>query len=143
MSRNLTRSLLSARQCELHHLRRCPSTQYQRLRNDDRPQLLHPRLAVSRCQRHRFSTSRSWQAAMSVTKATARKQAQPSMAVAREQAKQQALRDGSAITEDIGVVPNTMVFPMGRNRPSWFTNFKDRWRLERRRFAFRGMDLIQ
>ena len=58
------------------------------------------------------------------------------MVVALEQAKQQALREGQ-IPNDLGLMQDTFVMPFGKNRPSWLKDYKDRWRLEKRRFRLR------
>lgn len=62
--------------------------------------------------------------------------AQPSMAVAMQRAKAQALRDGN-IPNDVGLLPDTIIMPFGKNKPSWFSNYKDRLRLEKKRLAMR------
>lgn len=62
--------------------------------------------------------------------------AQPSMTVAMERAKQQALREGK-VPNDIGLLPDTVIMPFGKNRPSWFSNYKDRVKLERKRLWMR------
>lgn len=65
-----------------------------------------------------------------------RKQTQPSIAAARKAQMQDAFRTGM-IPDDMGLLPETLVMPRGKNRPSWFGNFWGRWRMEKKRFKTR------
>lgn len=75
-------------------------------------------------------------------KPSGKKQAAPSMAVQMANQRQQALREGQ-IPNDMGLLPDTFIMPRGKNRPSWFGNFKDRWLMEKRRARKRLTELAR
>ena len=55
-------------------------------------------------------------------------------------AKEQMLREGQ-YPHDVGLLDDTFIMPSGKNRPRWFTNYKDRMRLERKRLRIRFQEL--
>ena len=134
-----------ARHCELQHLRRCASTRTTRYLNNDLHPLISPRInALPRCQNHPFSTSPPWRAGVAkAIKATARRSTGPSMAVEQEKARKQAMRDGSGMMDDMGLLPGTIVMPSWKNRPSWLKNFRGRLKLERKRWWSRGYEVVR
>ncbi|KAK4539852.1 hypothetical protein LTR36_010313 [Oleoguttula mirabilis] len=70
-----------------------------------------------------------------------KKQSNPSLAVAVAQQQKTAIRAGQ-IPDDIGLLPDTFIMPRGKNRPSWFSNFGGRWRMERKRMRIRMQELL-
>ena len=141
MSRNISKTLLSPRQFQC--LTRCRQSHSARLSGDDTQPLL-PRVAGRYNAPRSFSTSQPWRASsvMRSTKATGRKLSQPSQVVSQKHARDQALRDGETGLDDIGVLPDTFIMPFQENRPSWFTKFKDRLKLEKRRWRTRGAEVM-
>lgn len=71
-----------------------------------------------------------------------KQRASPSMAVQRQKERAQVMSKGG-IPDDIGLFDGTFIMPFGKNRPSWVSNFKARWRLERHRLRARWSDWTQ
>lgn len=69
-----------------------------------------------------------------------RKQSQPSLASSRQQQLQQAMRSGN-IPDEMGLLPQTFIMPRMKNRPSWFSNFSDRKKMEWTRLRTRITEL--
>ena len=140
MSRSLNRASPLARQCEQHSLRRCALAHIQRHPTDDiRPLIPRRRNSpISPPQSQPFSTSRRW---LAQRMPSTRKPSSPSMAVQYKQQKEKAVREGQ-IPDDLGLMQNTFIMPTGKNRPSWFSDFKRRWRLERVRWKTRWTEFF-
>lgn len=143
MSRRLCTALRPTRQCEMHHLRTCAAQRTPFWTDDLRsflPRHLYS-LTPHRDARY-FSTTRPWLAkAGRVARPTMQQPAQPSIKVAMERAKQQAVKDGSG-TNEAGFLPETFIMPFGKNRPGWFSNYNGRMKLERKRLRARFWDAV-
>ena len=137
MSKTLCTALRPATRCKVHCLRKGTFRKISCWTGDLRPLLTQPQHSSRSRQ---FSTSQPCRAQAVRTAMPAMKQpAQPSMAVAIEKAKQDAIRHGQ-IVNDIGLLPDTIIMPF-KNRPSWLKEFNDRWRLEKKRIKTRIMEL--
>ena len=137
MSQRIHTALRPATQCSYHSTRRYAPRGYLFLRDDPR---------TSPSSRHRprpFSTSPRC-AGVSVRQVKASQQqqpAQPSMHVQRLAAANKAMRSGQ-LPEDLGLLPETFIMPFGKQRPSWWTNWRQRLKLERVRWVQRGKDVV-
>jgi hypothetical protein len=135
MSTTICRTLRPARQCLYQQrLQRCSSESYQFLRNDN----LKPR---NRPQ-NPFNIQQCRNATSMVRRArpTQKQPPQPSSRIL-QQNMQQKLMDSGEIPDDVGILPGTFIMPVGKNRPSWISNRKDRWKLERMRLWTRMSEL--
>ncbi|KAK5164324.1 uncharacterized protein LTR77_010019 [Saxophila tyrrhenica] len=61
------------------------------------------------------------------------------MTVMHKQQEQQALAAGQ-IPDDLGLLPGTFIMPYGKNRPSWTSETRKRWEMEKERWKTRFMD---
>ena len=137
MSKRLCTALRTTTRCQFHYARKCASRKASDPTGDRDLLLNQPRRSsASKLQLRSFSTTRSWRAMARTVMPAGRQPAQPSMVVALERAKQQALREGQ-IPNDLGLMQDTFVMPFGKNRPSWLKDYKDRWRLEKKRLRMR------
>ncbi|KAK3691001.1 hypothetical protein LTR37_018903 [Vermiconidia calcicola] len=59
------------------------------------------------------------------------------MARVQAEEKLRMLRDEGIPEDAVGIIPGTFIMPFGKNRPSWFDNYKGRMRLERKRWRTR------
>jgi len=134
MSKTLTRSLHTLQLCERQVVQKCASQHTTRYLRDD----LQPKRLCLSPQTRPFSSTQQWRASQMgrAIKPSGRKQVNPAMAVQMQQQKQKAFRDGQ-IPDDIGLLPDTFVMPRGKKRPSWFSNFWGRWRMETKRLRTR------
>ncbi|KAK5114660.1 hypothetical protein LTR62_002233 [Meristemomyces frigidus] len=69
------------------------------------------------------------------------RQSAPSMTVQMKKMKNQALKSGQ-IPHDMGLLPDTFVMPRGTQLPSWFTDFSNRWLLEKKRLRTRALEFF-
>ena len=53
-----------------------------------------------------------------------------------------AMMQKGLIPDDVGLLPDTFLMPRGRNRPSWFGEFKGRWRMEKKRWWQRAQEVF-
>ncbi|KAI7490267.1 hypothetical protein KC357_g2029 [Hortaea werneckii] len=137
MSRSLGNPFAKLQVCERQAAQRCAPQLRPRRRHDDLP---NRRYQPS--QSRPFSSSQPWRASQ-MGKAIApsmRKQSQPSLASSRQQQLQQAFRSGN-IPNEMGLLPQTFIMPRRKNRPSWFTNFGDRKKMEWTRLRTRITEL--
>ena len=75
-------------------------------------------------------------------KPSGKKQTAPSMALQMGEQRKQMMRNGM-IPDDLGLLPETIIMPRGKNRPSWFGDFKARWRMEKKRWRVRVVEGIR
>ena len=137
MSRSVSKVPRLLVQGDCHTAQQCRSAQSLHWRNDDL-RLLHPRKSVTfECQKTHFSTSQTWRAGgMQRSMPSVKKQAAPSQALAMEKARKAALESGQ-LPDDVGLLPDTFIMPRGKNKPSWFSDYKGRLRMERKRLYTR------
>ena len=134
MSRSLGRALLPRRSCEVQRLQRCD---YERITIDDLWPRSTNRISHQPPRIQPFTTSQPWRAAtVSKARPSVRKPSQPSMKLEMEKQKEKALSSGQ-IPDDLGLMQETFIMPFGKNRPSWFANFRGRFRLEKKRLSTR------
>ena len=74
-------------------------------------------------------------------KPSGKRQSSPSMGLQMDEQRKQMIAKGQ-IPDDMGLLPDTFLMPRGRNRPSWFSDFKARWRMEKKRWWQRAQDGI-
>lgn len=141
MSRPLTRPFSTLHLCEREATLRCAVHPPPHRHSGTNRAVLRPQHHVHLTTRP-FSSSPPWHASSMgrITMPSMRKQMQPSIGAARQQQMQQAMREGQ-IPDDMGLLPETFVMPRGKNRPSWFSNFRGRWRLEKKRLRTRLSEL--
>lgn len=65
---------------------------------------------------------------MKATMPKVKQKSQPSISVARKKEERQVLAAGQ-IPDDVGLLPGTFIYPFGKNRPGWFSDFQARWKL--------------
>ncbi|EMC98549.1 hypothetical protein BAUCODRAFT_32606 [Baudoinia panamericana UAMH 10762] len=133
MSRPATRSLASWQQYHAIFTQQCLRGPRNRFASKSLRLPSHPSHHGTRP----FSGSASWHAGQ-MGKAfmpSAGRRPQQSMKVQKAKAERDAKRQG--IGFDIGLIPETFVMPRGKNLPSWFSNSKDRRKLEWARLKLR------
>ncbi|CZT14812.1 uncharacterized protein RCC_00761 [Ramularia collo-cygni] len=129
MSKRIRLSAFSAPRCSHPNLQSCSALQHTTVRGNPSLQCLRlrPRQPFSTTAQHRVGASRM---------VTAGKKAQPSMSIQMKAQQEAAMRDGSML-DHLGVLDNTYVPPSGKNLPSYLTNFRERWQLQKYRlFSF-------
>ncbi len=63
------------------------------------------------------------------------------MALLQKKQEREALGAGQ-LPDDMGLLTGTFIMPYGKNRPSWFTNRKARWKLEKHRWWTRMYEVF-
>ena len=70
-----------------------------------------------------------------------KRQSAPSQSLAMEKARKAALESGQ-LPDDVGLLPDTFIMPRGRNKPTWFSDYKVRLRMERKRLYTRIREIV-
>ena len=138
MTRAFTQLLFLARQCEQHHLTRCARpTQSSSALNDLRI-LIPSQHRQSKPRRQCFSTSPRLHA-QSSTKDGKKSSKSASQEKMMEEYRRAA--KAGALPEEVGLIPDTFIMPTGKNLPSWTSNRKARWMIEKKRLKARMTEL--